>query len=71
MLIKVLTPLSQNNYTQIFFVPANKINFYIKIFKRFYSGRKIVVAKEITKLHEASNIVECLAIKNQSRSRIR
>ena len=53
MLIKVLTPLSQNNYTQIFFVPANKINFYIKIFKRFYSGRKIVVAKEITKLHEA------------------
>ena len=52
-LIKVLMPLSQNRYTQIFFAPSKKINFYIKIFKKFYSGRKIVIAKEITKLHEA------------------
>ena len=52
-LIKILTPLSQNQYTQIFFVPSKKINFYIRIFKNFYSGRKIVIAKEITKLHES------------------
>jgi len=52
-LIKVLTPLSQNQYTQIFFVPSKKINFYIKVFKELYRGRKLVIAKEITKLHEA------------------
>ena len=51
-LVKVLTLLSTNEFTQIFFVPSLKINFYIKIFKKFYSGRKIVIAKEITKLHE-------------------
>ena len=30
-----------------------KINFYLKKFKKFYSGRKILIAKEITKIHEA------------------
>ena len=49
---KVLIPLSENIYTQVFFAPANKINFYIKKIKKFYSGRKILIAKEITKLHE-------------------
>ena len=49
---KVLKILSNNNYTQIFFVPAKKINFYIKSFKTFFSGRKILIAKEMTKIHE-------------------
>ena len=49
---KVLSVLSQNKFTQIFFSPAKKINFYIKKFKKFYSGRKILIAKEITKIHE-------------------
>ena len=49
---KVLISLSENIYTQVFFAPANKINFYIKKIKKFYSGRKILIAKEITKLHE-------------------
>ena len=49
---KVLTTLSKNSYTQVFFVPSNKINFYIKSFKKFFSGRKILIAKEITKIHE-------------------
>ena len=52
-LIKVLSHISQIDYTQIFFVPSKKINFYIKNFKNFYPGRQIVIAKEITKLHEA------------------
>ena len=50
---KVLTSLSKNSYSQIFFVPSKKINFYIKGFKKFFSGRKILIAKEITKIHEA------------------
>jgi len=50
---KVFALLSQSNYTQIFFVPSKKINFYIKNIKKFYSGRKILIAKEITKIHEA------------------
>ena len=50
---KVLNILSTNNYTQVFFLPANKINFYIKGFKKFFSGRKILIAREITKVHEA------------------
>ena len=50
---KTLIKLSENNYSQIFFVPSKKINFYLKKFKKFYSGRKILIAKEITKIHEA------------------
>ena len=49
---KVLSSLSQNAYSQIFFVPSKKINFYLKKFKKLYSGRKILIAKEITKIHE-------------------
>ncbi len=49
---KLLKKLSQNEFTQIFFVPVKKINFYIKYFKKFFAGRKILIAKEITKLHE-------------------
>ena len=49
---KVLTDLSLNVATQVFFIPPKKLNFYIKKFKKFYSGRKILIAKEITKIHE-------------------
>ncbi len=50
---KTLNNLSKQSSTQIFFVPSNKINFYIKKFKKFYAGREIVIAREITKIHEA------------------
>ena len=49
---KVLTDLSEKQYTQVFFVPSKKINFYIEFFKKFFSGRKILIAKEISKVHE-------------------
>ena len=49
---KVLRSLSNCQYTQVFFIPALKINFYIKKFKIFFSGRKLMIGKEITKLHE-------------------
>ena len=49
---KVLSTLSKSDLTQIFFIPSQKLNFYIKNFKKFYSERKILIAKEITKIHE-------------------
>ena len=49
---KVLSNLSTNNYVQVFFIPSKKINFYIKNFKKFFGGRKILIAKELTKIHE-------------------
>ena len=33
-------------------MPSKKINFYINHFKNFFSGRQILIAKEITKIHE-------------------
>ncbi len=51
-LVKLLNTLSFNDFTQIFFIPANKINFYITNFKKFFKSRKILIAKEITKIHE-------------------
>jgi len=50
---KVLKSLSQREYTQVFYVPSKKINFYIDSFKKYFSGRKIVIAKEISKINEA------------------
>ena len=49
---KNLTSLSKNTFSQIFFIPAIKINFYLKIFKEYFSGRNILIAKELTKVHE-------------------
>ena len=49
---QVLLTLSQYNFSQVFFIPAIKINFYLKKFKQFFSGRKLLIAREITKLHE-------------------
>ena len=50
---KALKSLSKINYSQVFFAPSNKLNFYIQYFKKYYFDRKLLVAKEITKLHEA------------------
>ena len=51
-LIKVLSSLESLNFSLVFFVPGIKINFYIKYFKEYFSGRDIVIAREITKIHE-------------------
>tara|TARA_B100000941_G_scaffold173920_1_gene124041 strand:+ start:613 stop:1449 length:837 start_codon:yes stop_codon:yes gene_type:complete len=50
---RVLTELSDQVYTQIFFASAQKINMYLKKFREFFGGRKIMIAKEITKIHES------------------
>ena len=49
---KVLSSLSQNLFSQVFFIPALKVNFYLKHFKKYFSGRKLLIAKELTKMHE-------------------
>ena len=72
-LSKVLSSLSENKFTQVFFIPSNKINFYIKGFKKFFSGRKILIAKEITKIYEAfirENVDELKLFKNPLRGEL-
>ena len=49
---KTLSSLSLLSFSQVFFIPAIKINFYLKKFKKFFGGRKVLIAREITKLHE-------------------
>ena len=49
---KVLSSLSENRFALIFFIPSLKINFYLKKFKKHFFGRKLLIAKELTKLHE-------------------
>ena len=50
---KILSTLCELSFSQVFFIPSIKINFYLKKFKQFFIGRKILVAKELTKLHES------------------
>ena len=47
-----LSKLSKFNCTIVFFISANKFNRNISIFKRYFSGRKILVCKEMTKIYE-------------------
>ena len=48
----VLKSLCNLDYSIVFFIPASKINFYISQFKTYFFDRKIVIAKEMTKIHE-------------------
>ena len=50
---KVLKDLSNNPFSMVFFVPAIKVNYYLESFKRYFSGRKIMIAREITKIYES------------------
>jgi len=48
----VLKNLCNLDYSIVFFIPALKINFYISEFKKYFFDRKILIAKEMTKIHE-------------------
>jgi len=48
----VLRNLQNLHYTLVFFIPTSKINFYISKFKEFFFDRKILIAREMTKIHE-------------------
>ena len=49
---KILNSLISIDYSIVFFIPVSKINFYILQFKKYFSDRKILIAKEMTKIHE-------------------
>ena len=49
---KVCNELKDYNFNIVFFIPAIKINFYIKYFKKFFIERNIFIAREMTKIHE-------------------
>tara|TARA_B100000029_G_scaffold104594_1_gene95128 strand:- start:415 stop:1254 length:840 start_codon:yes stop_codon:yes gene_type:complete len=49
---KVAENLKNYNFNIVFFIPALKLNFYIKFFKKYFLGRKIFIAREMTKIHE-------------------
>ncbi len=49
---KTLNKLCDFSYSIVFFIPAKKINYYIIKFKKYFFDRKILIAKEMTKLHE-------------------
>ena len=49
---KVLSQLKNNDFNIVFFMPAIKINFYNKFFKKYFKGRDIFIGREMTKLHE-------------------
>tara|TARA_X000001036_G_scaffold303484_1_gene282514 strand:+ start:4288 stop:5118 length:831 start_codon:yes stop_codon:yes gene_type:complete len=48
----ILKKLKIETFSLVFFVPAIKINFYIKAFKKFFPKRSIFIAREMTKKHE-------------------
>ena len=49
---KVLSGLRDLKFSIIFFIPGLKVNFYLKKFKEFFTNRNILIAREITKMHE-------------------
>ncbi len=49
---KTFNNLSNLDYSLVFFIPASKINFYILRFKDHFYDREILIAKEMTKIHE-------------------
>jgi len=48
----ILKNLCNLNFSIIFFVPSSKINYYLSKFKVYFLGRKILIAREMTKIHE-------------------
>tara|TARA_B100001175_G_scaffold293762_1_gene280495 strand:- start:2237 stop:3076 length:840 start_codon:yes stop_codon:yes gene_type:complete len=49
---ETLNILKVYNFSIVFFIPALKINFYIKLFKKHFLNSEIFIAKEMTKIHE-------------------
>ena len=65
---KVLKNLSNIDYSIVLFIPSSKINFYISKFKKYFFDRKILIAREITKIHEEFIRGEVASIDNLSES---
>jgi len=63
---KILNNLCNLDYAIVFFIPASKINFYILKFKEFFIDRKVVIAKEMTKIYEEFIRGDLNSLKNLS-----
>ena len=48
----LLKSLTNFEHSIVFFAPPQKINFYLSQFKIFFSDRKILIAREMTKIYE-------------------
>ena len=67
-LCKSLEKLNIEGFSLVFFVPAIKINFYLKYFQKYFLGRKIFIAREMTKKYESyyrSELKNCKPFKTQ------
>ena len=64
----VLKNIQNLDYSIVFFIPASKINFYISKFKEYFLDRKIVIAKEMTKIYEKFIRDDVVSIKSFSDS---
>ncbi len=65
---KVLSSLSNQKFSIVFFIPSVKSKFYFDKFRKHFIDRKILIGKEMTKLHESffrSEIKELQNFKNQ------
>ena len=60
----VLNSLSLIKFSQVFFISGLKINFYINKFKKYFPRRKLMIAKELTKIHEEFFVDEIKNFKN-------
>lgn len=49
---KILLSLEGLDFSIVFFIPSIKINFYLNKFKKYFSGRNVMIAREITKIYE-------------------
>ncbi|MDC0231734.1 16S rRNA (cytidine(1402)-2'-O)-methyltransferase [Pelagibacteraceae bacterium] len=49
---RIFKNLNNIEHSLVFFIPAQKINFYIDQFKKYFLDRKILIAREMTKIHE-------------------
>ena len=65
---KILKELSINEFSIVFFIPSLKIDFYLNKFKIYFKNRKLMIAKELTKLHEEIFFENIQNIKNLKKS---
>ena len=63
----LLKNLCNYEHSIIFFIPSIKINYYIPYFKQYFFDRKILIAREMTKIHEEFIRDDIASIKNFSR----
>ena len=70
---KVLSSLAQNLFSQILILMSKNHLYHSKYFKKYFSGRKLLIAKELTKIHEAffrENIDDAKLFKNSMKGEL-